>query len=213
MRSTPYRHDFFMWECGRRGRRPLHARARALPRKEKQRPEARGRNSARDLGFTGGGMGDYNPRIEFVIRQAKMVDRDVIAGFNAALALETEDLRLDLAVARRGVEAILRDPARGIYFLAERQGAVVGQALITYEWSDWRNGNFWWLQSVFVQKEFRAQGVFKALFSRVAAEAAAQKDVCGLRLYMERENHRAREVYRRLGMKETHYQVFERKFR
>jgi GNAT superfamily N-acetyltransferase len=170
------------------------------------------RTAALDLGFAGGRAGGYNRRIEFVIRHAKIADRDVIAGFNAALALETEDRRLDLAVVRRGVEAILRDPARGIYYVAERQGAVVGQALITYEWSDWRNGNFWWLQSVFVQNEFRAQGIFKALYSHVAAEAAAQKDVCGLRLYMERENRRAREVYRRLGMKETHYEVFERMF-
>jgi GNAT superfamily N-acetyltransferase len=111
-----------------------------------------------------------------------------------------------------GVEAILRDPGKGIYFVAEKEGAVVGQVLITYEWSDWRNGNFWWLQSVYVEKEFRARGVFKALFGHAVAQADAQKNACGLRLYMERENHRAREVYRRLGMKETHYQVFEQIF-
>ncbi len=139
-----------------------------------------------------------------------IADRDVIAGYNAALALETEAVRLDPAVVRRGVEAVLRDAAKGVYFVAEKQGAVVGQVFITYEWSDCRNGNFWWLQSVFVQKEFRRHGAFKALFSHVAAQAEAQGDVCGLRLYMETENHRAREVYHRAGMKETHYQVFER---
>jgi GNAT superfamily N-acetyltransferase len=157
-------------------------------------------------------LAGYHPHIEFIIRQSNLADRDVIADFNAALAQETEDLRLDLAVVRPGVEAILRDPAKGSYFVAETRGAVVGQVLITYEWSDWRNGNFWWLQSVYVQKEFRARGVFKALFAYVVAEAAKQKNVCGLRLYMETKNHRAREVYRRLGMKETHYQVFERIF-
>ena len=136
----------------------------------------------------------------------------MIAGFNAALAQETEDLRLDLSVVQSGVEAILRDPAKGTYFVAETRGAVVGQVLVTYEWSDWRNGNFWWLQSVYVQKEFRARGVFKALFAHVVAQAAKQKNVCGLRLFMEKNNHRAREVYHRLGMKETHYQVFERVF-
>ncbi|MGA2556315.1 MAG: GNAT family N-acetyltransferase [Verrucomicrobiota bacterium] len=164
------------------------------------------------LRFTNGGFGTYNPRIEFVIRQSKPADRDVIAAFNVALALETEDLRLDPAIVRAGVEGLLRDAARGIYFVAENQGAVIGQVLITYEWSDWRNGNFWWLQSVYVQREFRARGVFGSLFAHVLAQAAAQKNVCGLRLYMERENHRAREVYRRLGLNETRYQVFERVF-
>jgi GNAT superfamily N-acetyltransferase len=162
--------------------------------------------------FTNPGPRGYNPPIEIVIRQSKLADCDIIAAFNVALALETEDLRLDPAVVRPGVEAILRDPAKGIYFVAENCGAVIGQVLITYEWSDWRNGNFWWLQSVYVQKEFRARGVFKALFGHAAAQAAAQKNVCGLRLYMERDNHRAREVYRRLGLNETHYQVFERIF-
>jgi GNAT superfamily N-acetyltransferase len=162
--------------------------------------------------FANSGAGGYTPRIEFVIRQSKLADRDVIAAFNVALALETENLRLDPAVVRPGVEAVLRDPARGIYFVAENQGAVIGQVLITYEWSDWRNGSFWWLQSVYVQKEFRARGVFKALFGHVVAQAAPQKNVCGLRLYMEEENHRAREVYHRLGLNETRYQVFERIF-
>jgi GNAT superfamily N-acetyltransferase len=146
------------------------------------------------------------------LRPARLADRDVIAGFNVALARETESLPLDLSVVRPGVEAILRDPAKGLYFVAESAGAVIGQVLITYEWSDWRNGNFWWLQSVYVQPEFRARGVFKALFRRVADEAAGQKDVCGLRLYMESENHQAREVYERLEIRATHYQVFERLF-
>ncbi len=166
----------------------------------------------RDLRFTNRRASRYNPLIELVIRQSKLADRDVIAAFNVALALETEDLRLEAAVVRAGVEALLRDSAKGVYFVAENEGAVIGQVLITYEWSDWRNGNFWWLQSVYVQKEFRRHGIFKALFQHVLAQAAAQKNVCGLRLYMEKENHRAREVYHRLGLSETHYQVFERIF-
>jgi len=128
------------------------------------------------------------------------------------LAWETEQLRLDPAIIRPGVAAILRDPAKGAYYVAESGGAVVGQVMITYEWSDWRNGNFWWLQSVYVQEACRARGIFKALFAHVVAQAALQKDVIGLRLYMEADNHRARQVYQRLGLVQTHYQVFERIF-
>ena len=150
--------------------------------------------------------------IEFKIRQATFADTDVVVRFNLALALETEDLRLDPSIVHPGVEAVLRDPSKGIYYVAETGGAVIGQVLITYEWSDWRNGNIWWLQSVYVEKAYRAQGIFKALFSHLSTAALADRNVCGLRLYMESENHRAREVYGRLGMVETHYQVFERIF-
>ena len=136
----------------------------------------------------------------------------MIAAFNVALALETEDLALDPSIVRPGVEAVLGDPARGVYFVADAGGTVIGQVLVTFEWSDWRNGNLWWLQSVYVEKESRSHGVFKALFAHVISEAKRKREVCGLRLYMETENHRAREVYRRIGMSETRYQVFEQIF-
>ena len=114
---------------------------------------------------------------------------------------------------QQGVVALLSQPARGTYFVAETgEGAsrkVVGQLLITYEWSDWRNGNFWWIQSVYVAKPFRGRGVFRALFEHVHALAAARKDVCGLRLYMDAHNARARHAYRQLGLKRTNYEMFE----
>jgi GNAT superfamily N-acetyltransferase len=138
---------------------------------------------------------------------------DVIAQFNLHLAKETEHLDLELARVRVGVEALLRDPSKGLYFVAENAGRVIGQLLVTHEWSDWRNGDFWWLQSVYVQRDFRRHGVFKALFEFVLAKAAGQPDVCGLRLYMDADNDKAREAYERLGMKETNYRVFERPVR
>jgi ribosomal protein S18 acetylase RimI-like enzyme len=143
------------------------------------------------------------------IRQARPADAAVIADFNSRLAWETEGRRLASATVRRGVEALLGDPAKGIYFVAELEGVVVGQLLITYEWSDWRNGNFWWIQSVYVAAEFRQGGVFRALFEQVRQQAKARPDVCGLRLYVESNNGRAQSAYERLGMSRAHYDVFE----
>jgi GNAT superfamily N-acetyltransferase len=133
----------------------------------------------------------------------------VIAEFNLRLALETEQLRLDRGCVEAGVAALLGDPAKGLYQVAVIDGAVVGQVMITYEWSDWRNGNLWWIQSVYVKEAFRGLGVFARLFERVKALAQAQKNVPALRLYMHGQNGRARRAYERLGMKQTHYQVFE----
>src|SRR5205807_978659 len=125
------------------------------------------------------------------------------------LALETETRRLDLATVNAGVKALLADQSKGVYFVAESGGQIAGQLLITYEWSDWRNGNFWWIQSVYVAEPFRGQGVFRALFGHLRDLAAANKDVCGLRLYMDAHNASARGAYARLGMKRTNYEVFE----
>jgi GNAT superfamily N-acetyltransferase len=137
-------------------------------------------------------------------------DADVVARFNVELARESENLALDPARVRAGVEALLRDPAKGTYFVAEAEGAVVGQLLITHEWSDWRNGDLWWLQSVYVRPEARRRGVFQALFDHVLANAKRQGDVAGLRLYVEKHNDPALKTYHRLGLQETHYQVMER---
>jgi len=135
-----------------------------------------------------------------------------MAQFNIALASESENLELEPVRVRAGIDALLRDPAKGTYFVAVSGGQVVGQLLITHEWSDWRNGDLWWLQSVYVRPDFRRCGVFKALFDFVQAKAAAAPNVCALRLYMADGNSRAREAYRRVGMTETHYHVFERLF-
>src|SRR5947209_5637021 len=104
------------------------------------------------------------------------------------LAFETEHRQLDQSRVAAGVLALLSDPAKGIYFVAETGGTFAGQLLITYEWSDWRNGNFWWIQSVYVVKTVRQRGVFRALFEHIHELARARKDVCGLRLYMETDN-------------------------
>ena len=147
--------------------------------------------------------------MEITIRQAVPADGPVIAAFNLRLAEETEGLRLDPARVQAGVGALLEDPAKGVYYVAEVDGAVAGQLMITYEWSDWRNGNLWWIQSVYVKPEFRAQGIFRRLFEHVKNLAREQKGVPALRLYVHAENSRAHRSYERLGMSRTHYQVFD----
>ncbi len=133
----------------------------------------------------------------------------MVAEFNVRLAAETEQLQLDPACVQAGVGALLRDASKGTYFLAADDGEVVGQAMITYEWSDWRNGNIWWLQSVYVRPEFRKKGVFRLLFRHIQDLAKRQPEVWGLRLYMHSANDQARVAYESLGMTCTHYQVFE----
>lgn len=147
--------------------------------------------------------------IDLVIRQANLADAAVIAEFNLRLAQETEDLHLNDKSVSKGVAAILGDPSKGLYFVAESGQEIVGQVMITYEWSDWRNGNLWWLQSVYVRKDFRRKGIFRALFTYLQELARKRGDVCGIRLYMHSENHRARNSYQELGMKPTKYVVLE----
>lgn len=148
------------------------------------------------------------------IRKATEGDVAVIARFNAQLALETEGRPLDRGLLDAGVARVLADPARGAYWLAEVHRQVVGQLMITPEWSDWRNGWFWWIQSVYVKTEWRGRGVFQALYAFIEEQAAEQRpDVCGLRLYVDAQNTRAKTAYQRLGMKHTHYEVFEVDFR
>lgn len=165
---------------------------------------------ARKKQFPGpGGCGTLEPIIDVNIRKAELSDTAVIADFNRRLARETEDLPLDEGCVLKGVTALLRDPAKGLYYVAEVGGVVAGQVMITYEWSDWRNGNLWWLQSVYVREEFRGRGVFRALFRHVEELARKDPNVAGVRLYMHEENARARRAYEALGMKQTKYQVFE----
>ena len=141
-----------------------------------------------------------------------MADAALIADYNLALAKESENLTLEPSVVRQGVEAVLRDPAKGIYFAACEGAQLIGQLLVTYEWSDWRNGNFWWLQSVYVRPEFRARGVFKSLFAHLLAQAQSTPRTCGFRLYVDAHNSRARAVYHQLEFKTTEYQMLERLF-
>jgi ribosomal protein S18 acetylase RimI-like enzyme len=126
------------------------------------------------------------------------------------LAKESENLVLDPPRVRAGVAALLRDPAKGTYFVAEVGGEVVGQVLITHEWSDWCNGDYWWLQSVYVRSDYRRRGIFQALFEHVLAAARKQGDVASIRLYVEKNNDPALKSYARMGMKETHYRIMER---
>lgn len=143
------------------------------------------------------------------IRKARLTDATILADFNSRLAWETEQLKLDAQTIQRGVRAVLKDDGKGTYFVAEIEGEVVGQLLITSEWSDWRNGNFWWIQSVYVAAEHRQAGVFRRLFEHVQILAQSRRDVCGLRLYVEKHNDRAQHTYAKLGMTKTHYEIFE----
>lgn len=143
------------------------------------------------------------------IRPAEARDHAVLVDFNGRLAWETEQKRLDPGVVAPGVAALLADPAKGRYFVAELDGTVVGQLMHTREWSDWRNGDLWWVQSVYVAREARGRGVFRRLYEHLRAEARADGTVVGIRLYVETHNAAAQETYRRVGLKDAGYLVME----
>ena len=151
------------------------------------------------------------------IRRARAEDGPVVAANNVAMARETEAVDLDADRVAAGVRAVLADPGKGFYLIAEApdpvsgRARVVGQLMVTFEWSDWRDGQFWWIQSVYVPRAFRRTGVYRALHEAVAARAR-EAGACGLRLYVEQENANAQEVYRRMGMDRTNYQLFEIEF-
>lgn len=147
------------------------------------------------------------------VRDARRSDVKVIAGFNVEMAMETEGRPLEAALINAGVAAVLADPGKGRYWVAEQDGEVIGQLMVTYEWSDWRNGVFWWIQSVYVRRDSRRKGVFSLLHRHVESIARATPEVCGLRLYVERDNLRAQRTYLALGMRAPGYQVMEIDFR
>jgi GNAT superfamily N-acetyltransferase len=147
------------------------------------------------------------------IRDAGQADLEFIVAANAALAAESEDQALDPTLLRPGVQAVLDDPTLGHYYLAEISGQPVGQLMTTMEWSDWRNGVFLWIQSVYVLPAHRGAGVFRALYRHLAELASRDGRICGIRLYVDRHNERAREVYTRLGMHLSNYQVMETVYR
>lgn len=143
------------------------------------------------------------------VRLATATDAPAIIDFNRAMALETEGKELLPAVIGAGVRALLRKPNSGFYIVAEERSEVIGALMITKEWSDWRNGEFWWIQSVYVRPRFRRRGVYRALYGRLQSMVRRKKLSCGFRLYVERENRRAQATYKALGMKKTRYRVFE----
>ena len=146
------------------------------------------------------------------IRTAAATDAATLARFNAAMALESEDVVLDTDVVTAGVRAALADSGKAFYLLADVDGNPVGQLMVTYEWSDWRNGWIWWVQSVYVRPEFRRQGVYRRLYRRLQAMAEAQGDVRGIRLYVMRENLTAKRTYESLGMRHSEYDLYETDF-
>lgn len=150
------------------------------------------------------------------VRLARLEDAEIIASFSAAMALETEGRRLDPDRLYDGTIALLNSPDRGFFMVAELEQAdnrqLLGQLMITYEWSDWRNGTFWWIQSVYVDPAWRRRSVFRLMHETVMALAKTSPDVCGIRLYVEEANSAAQAVYRKVGLAPSSYAVFETDF-
>lgn len=143
------------------------------------------------------------------VRPARADDLETIVRFNAAMALETEHKTLDAATLRAGVSAVLEDAGKGRYFMADSAGQALGQTMLTWEWSDWRNGVFWWIQSVYVAPDQRGRGIYSALYRHILDAARAAPDVCGIRLYVDKTNRSASRVYEALGMQAAHYNMYE----
>ena len=147
------------------------------------------------------------------IRIATIDDAPALAEFNRSIALETENLSLIPAVVLSGVKAVFETPARGFYVVAEARAdshkSLVAALMVTTEWSDWRDGEFWWIQSVYVARPWRRRGLYRLLYNHVKRLAEQDRNVCGFRLYVERENRVAQQTYATLGMVETRYKVFE----
>ena len=156
--------------------------------------------------------------INLCVRQAILADVERIAAFQQAMAQETEGKTLDAATLRQGVAAVFEGPQRGFYLVAiagtddDGTTEVVGSLFITYEWSDWRNATFWWIQSVYVDAGWRRRGVYRAMYDHVLGMADSRGDVCGIRLYVERTNTIAQNTYDSLGMHKSHYDLYEMDF-
>jgi len=150
----------------------------------------------------------------FHIRTATRADIPTLAEFNRAMAQESEDKPLDVTKLTAGIVGLFDRPTEGRYLIAEDvSGVAAGALMLTFEWSDWRNGRFWWIQSVYVRPQHRRGGVYRALHRHVRDAALAEPDVCGLRLYVERDNTGAQATYLAMGMAETHYRLFEEEFK
>ena len=150
---------------------------------------------------------------ELLFRLAKKSDIDSIVEFNYRMALETEDKELNKECLRKGVIGMFNDINKGFYFVAEHNvDGVIAALMITKEWSDWRDGYFWWVQSVFVKNDYRRKGVYRRLYENVRYQAKEDGNCCGLRLYVDKENLIAQRAYFAMGMKETYYKLFEEEF-
>ena len=154
-------------------------------------------------------MADLGGEAPLVTREAVAGDAATLAGFNRAMALETESKSLPMETLLPGAQAVLGDPRHGFYVVADVGSEIAGSLLVTYEWSDWRNGRFWWIQSVYVRPGFRRRGVYRALHEFVRDRARSAGDVVGIRLYVERDNGAAQRTYAALGMAETPYRIYE----
>lgn len=146
-----------------------------------------------------------------IIRLAEMNDAPALIKFNQAMALETEGKKLDPQVLQNGVKAVLADKGKGFYVVAETADKIAGGLMITFEWSDWRDAWFWWIQSVYIRPEFRGRGIYRLLYEFVKGAAGKQGNVCGFRLYVEKDNKGAQKVYEKLGMKSSFYLMYEEK--
>ncbi|HKX83499.1 MAG TPA: GNAT family N-acetyltransferase [Pyrinomonadaceae bacterium] len=143
------------------------------------------------------------------IRIAAGADRNALVEFNQAMAMETENKSLQTDVLSQGVAAVFDDPKKGFYVVAEADDKIAGGLMVTFEWSDWRNKWFWWIQSVYVLPEFRGQAVYSRLYQFVKQKADEAGNVCGFRLYVEHDNETAQRVYERAGMTASHYLMYE----
>ncbi len=143
------------------------------------------------------------------IRQANPADSKIIADFQILMALETEQLKLHRRTVVAGVKQVFARPEHGCYFVAENQGSIIASLLITYEWSDWRNGTIYWIQSVFVKPEFRNRGVFKTMYQHIKALVLSDNRVMGIRLYVDKFNTTARTIYEKIQMNGDHYALYE----
>jgi GNAT superfamily N-acetyltransferase len=143
-----------------------------------------------------------------IIRKATPEDAAAIIDFQQKMAWETEQMHLIPEIISKGVNAVFTNPSRGQYWVAEEKNVVIASLLITYEWSDWRNTNVWWFQSVYVLPEFRRTGIFRSMYSQIKNEAD-KENVAGLRLYVETNNKGAQNTYEALGMESLHYKMYE----
>lgn len=144
-----------------------------------------------------------------IIRKAQATERDIIVDFQIRMAQETEDLGLDKATLTKGVQRLFDEPAKGTYWVVEYENEVVCSVMITIEWSDWRNGDVWWIQSLYVIDSFRGKGLFKKLYTFFREQVEANDDLKGIRLYVEKENTRAQKAYETVGMTKEHYDMYE----
>jgi ribosomal protein S18 acetylase RimI-like enzyme len=143
------------------------------------------------------------------IRKAVVEDIALLADFQLSLALETENIALDKAIVMKGLKALFDDPSKGVYYVAEYNQKAAGCHLITFEWSEWRNGVVWWMQSVYVLAEYRKHKVFSAMYNNLIGMIQSDPSVIGLRLYVDKSNERAQQVYTAKGMNGEHYTVYE----